>query len=110
MARFRRPRPVGYVPGLDLYRDLTVEGTPASWPGPTGLVPPLPADPAAARDRLVGEIDLGRQRRLAFTTALARSPSWSCSTSPPPGVDPLARARLWDPDPRAGQAGGPACS
>lgn len=89
---------LGYVPqGLGLYRDLTVEENARFVARAYGVpVPALPADLAAARDRLVGEIDLGRQRRLAFTTALAHQPELVVLDEPTSGVDPLARARLWD--------------
>jgi ABC-2 type transport system ATP-binding protein/ribosome-dependent ATPase len=88
---------VGYVPqGLGLYRDMTVAenlsfvsaayGRPAQ---PLGELAEMSAD-------LVDGIGLGRQRQLAFICALAHSPSLLILDEPTSGVDPLARARLWD--------------
>jgi ABC-2 type transport system ATP-binding protein/ribosome-dependent ATPase len=47
-------------------------------------------------DDLVGGIGLGRQRQLAFICALAHAPSLLVLDEPTSGVDPIARARLWD--------------
>jgi ABC-2 type transport system ATP-binding protein/ribosome-dependent ATPase len=88
---------VGYVPqGLGLYRDMTVAENlsfvsaayrrPAQ---PLGQLVGMSAD-------LVGGIGLGQQRQLAFICALAHRPLLLVLDEPTSGVDPLARARLWD--------------
>ncbi len=93
-------RRLGYVPqGLGLYVDLTVEenlefvrrafGTADDHAG-------LPEDLEGIRHDLVGDIGLGRQRRLAFAAALGHAPELIVLDEPTSGVDPLARARLWD--------------
>ena len=92
-------RRVGYVPQtLGLYDDLTPaenlafsasvfgHGTRAELPGALrgyGRV-------------LVGDLPLGVQRRVAFTEALAHRPDLLILDEPTSGVDPLARARLWE--------------
>ena len=95
--RTRRAR-IGYVPqGLGLYRDLTVAENLAFSAGAYGAVPPpLPEALAAVSDRLVGELPLGLQRRIAFVAALAHSPALLVLDEPTSGVDALARASLWD--------------
>lgn len=91
-------RRVGYVAqGLGLYDDLTVRENLAFAASAYGQpTPPVPADLVPVADSLVGAIGLGRQRRLAFTVALAHSPALLVLDEPTSGVDPLARARLWD--------------
>lgn len=89
-------RRVGYVPqGLGLYDDLTVAENLAFVAAAYGCdVPDVP--PGLDPDALVGGIGLGRQRRLAFTAALHHRPELLVLDEPTSGVDPLARARLWD--------------
>lgn len=91
-------RRVGYVAqGLGLYDDLTVRENLAFAASAYGHpTPPVPADLVPVADTLVGALGLGRQRRLAFTVALAHSPALLVLDEPTSGVDPLARARLWD--------------
>jgi ABC-2 type transport system ATP-binding protein len=92
-------RRVGYVPqGLGLAADLTVaenlEFAAAAYR--TGAAPELPEDLAPHAGRLVGSLSLGLQRRLAFTVALSHAPELLVLDEPTSGVDPLARAALWD--------------
>jgi ABC-2 type transport system ATP-binding protein/ribosome-dependent ATPase len=88
---------VGYVPqGLGLYRDLTVAENLAF----VSAAYNRPVQPVGELARMSGEvvsgIGLGRQRQLAFTCALAHAPSLLVLDEPTSGVDPIARARLWD--------------
>lgn len=99
---------LGYVPQhLGLYPDLTVAenlrfsahafGSPPS--------PALAGELASVRDELIGTVPLGVQRRAAFAAALAHRPDLLVLDEPTSGVDPLARARLWDDVRRAAAAG-----
>ncbi len=54
---------------------------------------------------LVGDLPLGVQRRVAFTEALAHRPDLLILDEPTSGVDPLARARLWETITDAARAG-----
>jgi ABC-2 type transport system ATP-binding protein len=98
-SRASRKR-LGYVPqGLGLYRDLTVAENVAFHAAAFGLAADaveLTDDLAGMADRLVGSIGSGRQRQLAFACALAHMPDLLVLDEPTSGVDPLARARLWD--------------
>jgi ABC-2 type transport system ATP-binding protein len=112
-------RRLGYVPqGLGLYDDLTpaenlafaaaVFG--AGRPAAVGRPAPVPATaPAEAVRRygreLVGDLPLGVQRRVAFAAALQHDPDLLILDEPTSGVDPLARARLWETIAAAAQAG-----
>lgn len=90
---------LGYVPqSLGLYADLTVAENLDFIAHAFGTKPPtdLPEELAEVRSRLVGDIGLGLQRRLAFVAALAHDPSLLVLDEPTSGVDPLARSRLWD--------------
>ncbi|HXF36716.1 MAG TPA: ABC transporter ATP-binding protein [Actinomycetota bacterium] len=91
-------RRVGYVPqGLGLYPDLTVAENLAFAAAAYGTAPPpLHEELAAVRDRLVGELPLGLQRRVAFAAASAHRPELLILDEPTSGVGPLGRARLWD--------------
>ena len=91
-------RKVGYVPqGLGLYDDLTVlenlAFTAAAYGRP---VPELPEGLAEHAKTLIGALALGTQRRLSFLCALLHEPEVLVLDEPTSGVDPLARARLWD--------------
>jgi ABC-2 type transport system ATP-binding protein/ribosome-dependent ATPase len=101
-------RRVGYVPQtLGLYDDLTPaenlafsaavfgHGARATLPGWLG----------GYRRVLVGDLPLGVQRRVAFTEALAHRPDLLILDEPTSGVDPLARARLWETITDAARAG-----
>lgn len=89
---------LGYVPqGLGLYQDLTaaenLEFVAAAYAcRPATLTGPL----AGLEGRLVRDLPLGLQRRLAFVCALQHSPRGLVLDEPTSGVEPLARARLWD--------------
>lgn len=90
-------RRLGYVPqGLGLYDDLTVRENLAFVADAFGAPAAVPDDLADVADALVGAIGLGRQRRLSFAAALAHAPALLVLDEPTSGVDPLARARLWD--------------
>jgi ABC-2 type transport system ATP-binding protein/ribosome-dependent ATPase len=106
-SRLTRQR-IGYVPqGLGLYDDLTVAqnleftravfGPAGSGPAGSGGAPAgLPAPLRPFADTAVGELPLGIARRVAFTQALAHHPDLLILDEPTSGVDPLARARLWE--------------
>lgn len=89
---------IGYVPqGLGLYADLTVRENLAFTAEVYGAEPaPLPDALLSYADALVGRIPLGAQRRLAFTCALQHDPVLLVLDEPTSGVEPLARAELWD--------------
>jgi ABC-2 type transport system ATP-binding protein len=92
-------RRVGYVPqGLGLYDDLTpaenLAFSAAVFRGRSEAGLPEPLRPY---DRvLVGDLPFGVQRRIAFAEALAHRPDLLILDEPTSGVDPLARARLWE--------------
>jgi ABC-2 type transport system ATP-binding protein len=61
--------------------------------------PPEAAQPEVVRQygqELVGDLPLGVQRRVAFAAALQHHPDLVVLDEPTSGVDPLARARLWE--------------
>ncbi len=94
----RTRRRIGYVPqGLGLYEDLTprenLAFARAAFGGEDGE---LPQDLGVLADVPVGRLPLGVQRRVAFALALAHRPELLVLDEPTSGVDPLARARLWD--------------
>ena len=89
---------LGYVPqSLGLYEDLTVAENlafSAAAYGSAGAT--LEGELAEARDVLVRDLPLGLRRRAAFAIALAHHPDLLVLDEPTSGVDPLARARLWE--------------
>jgi ABC-2 type transport system ATP-binding protein len=115
-SRLARRR-IGYVPqSLGLYDDLTPAENLAFAATVFGIGGPAADGPAAdgqaadwARRRYarvpVGELPLGVQRRVAFDEALGHHPDLLILDEPTSGVDPLARARLWETIADAAQAG-----
>jgi ABC-2 type transport system ATP-binding protein len=100
-------RRVGYVPQtLGLYTDLTVAENWRFTAAAFGNVPAAPPDGLAAwRDRLVGDLPLGVQRRVAFAVALSHRPELLVLDEPTSGVGPLGAARLWEEIRRAADGG-----
>jgi len=105
-------RRIGYVPqSLGLYDDLTpaenlafsaaVFGHHRRGEPPASL--PEPLRPFAGTP--VGALPLGIQRGAAFAEALAHQPDLLILDEPTSGVDPLARARLWETVAAAAAAG-----
>jgi ABC-2 type transport system ATP-binding protein/ribosome-dependent ATPase len=96
----RSRRRLGYVPqGLGLYLDMTVTENVSFNAAAFGISTDqivLNEELRELSDRLVGSIGLGRQRQLAFACALGHHPELIVLDEPTSGVDPLARARLWD--------------
>lgn len=91
-------RRLGYVPqGLGLYAELTVRENLDFAAQAFGCQPAvLPDALAADEDTLVGGLSLGLRRQVAFICALQHSPDVLVLDEPTSGVEPLARARLWD--------------
>ena len=93
-------RRLGYVPqGLGLYDDLTPAENRAfagAAYGTAGRAAGSDASAAALPAAVVGRLPLGIQRRVAFGQALAHHPDLLVLDEPTSGVDPLARARLWE--------------
>ncbi len=120
-------RRIGYVPqGLGLYDDLTVAenlefsraafgGGSRRARGPGGMRsarrhgeaerPGLPVSLRPYARVTVGALPLGAARRAAFAQALGHDPDLLILDEPTSGVDPLARARLWETIQAAAEAG-----
>jgi ABC-2 type transport system ATP-binding protein len=118
-APSRRTRQrIGYVPqSLGLYDDLTLaenlafsaavfgqRGRGAGQRG-RGAAGALPAAMRPYAGTPVGSLPLGIQRGAAFAEALAHEPDLLILDEPTSGVDPLARARLWETVAAAASAG-----
>ncbi|MCX6372823.1 MAG: AAA family ATPase, partial [Actinobacteria bacterium] len=83
--------------GLGLWGDLSVQENLAFSARAFGsAVPALEPDLEALRDTPVRDLPLGLRRRLAFAAALAHDPELLVLDEPTSGVDPAARARLWE--------------
>ena len=98
---------LGYVPQtLGLYDDLTPaenlafsEAAFGTHPGRGGhrvMPSALPESLRTFSRTVVGSLPLGVQRSAAFAQALAHQPDLLILDEPTSGVDPLARARLWE--------------
>jgi len=103
----RTRRRIGYVPQtLGLYDDLTpaenLAFSSAAFGGQPGeggrqvMASALPESLRPYRRTVVGSLPLGVQRSVAFAQALAHQPDLLILDEPTSGVDPLARARLWE--------------
>jgi ABC-2 type transport system ATP-binding protein len=95
-TRFR----LGYLPqGLGLYDDLTVAENlsfAARAFGRRYAPEALDPDLRSVEGILVRSLPLGLRRRLAFAAALSHDPELLVLDEPTSGVEPLARARLWE--------------
>ena len=91
-------RRLGYVPqGLGLYEDLTPGENLAFSRTVFGVgTTTLPPSIGRFAEVAIGDVPLGVQRRVAFVEALAHDPELLVLDEPTSGVDPLARARLWE--------------
>jgi ABC-2 type transport system ATP-binding protein len=89
---------LGYMPqSLGLYEDLTVAENLAFSTAAYGSSDAvLEGELAQARDMLIRDLPLGLRRRAAFAIALGHHPDLLVLDEPTSGVDPLARARLWE--------------
>ncbi len=98
---------LGYVPQtLGLYDDLTPAenmafsaaafGTHLGEGGRQAMASALPESLRPYSRTVVGSLPLGVQRSAAFAQALAHQPDLLILDEPTSGVDPLARARLWE--------------
>jgi ABC-2 type transport system ATP-binding protein len=89
---------LGYVPqGLGLYQELTAAENVAFSAAAYGTPPaPLTGALAGLKHRLVRDLPLGLRRQLAFVCALQHQPRALVLDEPTSGVEPLARAHLWD--------------
>lgn len=85
---------VGYMPqGLGLYGDLSVDEN-LAFRRRIYRVERVAAPEEDGRS-LVGDLPVGKQRRVAFAAALAASPRLLVLDEPTSGVDPRGRAALW---------------
>ena len=101
-------RRIGYVPqGLGLYDDLTLTENLAFSAAVfgEGSAAGLPEPLRQYGSTVAGSLPLGIQRTAAFAQALAHRPDLLVLDEPTSGVDPLARARLWETVAGAAAAG-----
>jgi ABC-2 type transport system ATP-binding protein len=100
-------RRIGYVSqGLGLYDDLTPEENLAfARAAFGGESEPLEPSLRPVANVPVGRLSLGVQRRVAFAQVLAHRPDLLVLDEPTSGVDPLARAHLWETIRGAADAG-----
>ena len=101
---------IGYVPQtLGLYDDLTpaenLEFSAAAFGIRGDGAVALPESLRGYSRTVVGSLPLGAQRGAAFAQALAHQPDLLILDEPTSGVDPLARARLWETVAEAAVAG-----
>jgi ABC-type multidrug transport system ATPase subunit len=105
----RTRRRIGYVPqGLGLYDDLTPAENmvfSAAVFGGSEQEAALPEPLRPYSRTVVGALPLGIQRGTAFAQALAHRPDLLILDEPTSGIDPLARARLWETVAGAAAAG-----
>lgn len=88
---------IGYVPqGLGLWADLSGRENLRFVDRAYGSAPEHPGLEPDAMGGTVGNMPLGRQRRLAFAAALGHEPELLVLDEPTSGVDVLERSRLWD--------------
>jgi ABC-2 type transport system ATP-binding protein len=93
----RTRRRLGYVPQtLGLYDDLTPHENLEFGRAVFGRGDGLPEALRPSADVPVGRLPLGVQRLVAFAQALGHRPDLLVLDEPTSGVDPLARARLWE--------------
>jgi ABC-2 type transport system ATP-binding protein len=95
-TRFR----LGYLPqGLGLYEDMTIAENldfAARAFGRRADAKQLDPELTAVSRTLVRDLPLGLRRRVAFAAALGHDPELLVLDEPTSGVEPLARARLWE--------------
>jgi ABC-2 type transport system ATP-binding protein len=97
---------IGYVPqGLGLYADLTPAENLAFSDAVFGSKAHLPPGMLGSARVPVRGLPLGTRRRIALSGALAHEPDLLILDEPTSGVDPLARARLWETIASAAAAG-----
>lgn len=88
---------LGYLPqSLGLYEDLTAAENLSFAAAAFAARGSLPDDLKSIAGVLVRDLPLGLRRRIAFAAALQHAPDLLVLDEPTSGVDPVARAALWD--------------